>query len=82
MQQGENREEILCKICFELEHTISLQGDSSRRRGFCHSAAPPSTFVRRFNRDKKGGAIKMTASPTARRLHHDRGGNRVRDVHH
>ena len=28
----------------------------SRRREFCHSAAPPpSTFTRCFNRDKKGG---------------------------
>ena len=40
----------------------------SRRREFCHSAAPPSACVmtgRCFNRDKKGGAIKITVSPTA-----------------
>ena len=28
--------------------------------------APPCTFGRCFNRDKTGGVIKMTASPTAR----------------
>ena len=38
-------------------------GDSRRRD--CHHAAPPSTFSRCFNRDKKGGVIKMTVSPTA-----------------
>ena len=36
----------------------------SRRRD-CHAAATPSTFIRCFNRDKTGGVIKMTVSPTA-----------------
>ena len=41
--------------------------DCSRRREFCRSAAPHSTFVRCFNRDTKGGVIKLTElSPTAR----------------
>ena len=43
-------------------------GTTSRRREFCHLITPPSTFIRRFNRDEKGSASKMTVSPTAR--HH------------
>eukprot|EP01051_Picozoa_sp_SAG22_P011768 SAG22_NODE_1162_length_5301_cov_1.628604_2_plen_69_part_00 len=26
-RRGENRDEILCKICLGLEHTVALQGD-------------------------------------------------------
>ena len=32
-------------------------GTSSRRRD-CHSAVPPSAFIRCFNRDKKGVSSK------------------------
>ena len=31
-----------------------------RWREFCHSAATPSTFSRRFNRDGEGVSVKMT----------------------
>ena len=31
----------------------------------CHLMATPCTFIRCFNRDNTGGAIKMTVSPTA-----------------
>ena len=30
----------------------------SHRREFCHSAAPPSTFIRCFNMDKRGVSAK------------------------
>ena len=33
-----------------------------RRREFCHSAAPPSAFGRRLDRDGEGGVSKMTVS--------------------
>ena len=37
------------------------------RQEFCHSAAPPSPFSRRFNTDAEGGfsTMCMTVSPTA-----------------
>ena len=41
----------------------SLARRCSCRRD-CHSAAPPSPFVRCFNRDGEGGASKTTVSPT------------------
>ena len=40
-------------------------GVFSRRREFCHSAATPSPFSRRFDRDDEVVPAKMTASPTA-----------------
>ena len=51
---------------FETSEVASEIGSDSRRRGFCHSAAPPSPFSRRFNRDGGGGVSKMTVSPMAR----------------
>ena len=42
-------------------------GKCSRRRD-CHLMAPRCAFIRYFNRDKQGGVIKMTVSPTARQV--------------
>ena len=35
-------------------HLVDRQLEPSRRRDFCHSAAPPSPFSRRFNSDGEG----------------------------
>ena len=41
----------------KLSHMIEGES-SSRRREFCHSAAPPSTFSRCINSDGEGMSVK------------------------
>ena len=44
---------------------LLVKGYASHRRD-CHLIIPPCNFIMCFNRDKQGGVIKMTVSPTAR----------------
>ena len=39
-------------------YIATQDGEIGRRREFCHSAAPPSPFSRRFNRDDEGVPAK------------------------